>query len=564
MQNTLANQQIEASKITIGKLFEDYWFRVPEYQRSYVWGKEQLDELLDDLNYARSNNPGKEYFLGSIVLQKHQVSTQTATYECCDVLDGQQRLTTILLMMAVLRDVSSDQDLTESVKQAIFQKGNAIKNLPERLRIEFLIRDKVGEFVEKYVKNSVANLDHALSDLVNVENVSLQNMARMMLYLKEQFSQLSDNEITNFTTFLFNKVIVIYVASENLEDAFRLFTILNDRGIPLSGSDILKSLNVGAVESEKKRQQFAAMWEKLEGEFGRDDFDRFLGHLRTILVKEKARENLLKEYEKIYKDRILEQGEQTLNFISEYRNIYAKLIWFDDDAPNDYKLRNLTTIMKIGLATDWIPIYLAYYHKFKIDRLFEFLERLESKFSADWILQETPTKRLTNTYAILKTIEKAQNAEEVLSNDEVFSYNREELRNRIEGDVYGQNFARYILLKLEYLMLHPNQSFSEFNRISVEHVLPQYPKEDSTWRKEFTDDEREKWTHKISNLVLLSRVKNSQLNNRDFAEKKQRYFASSINIFPNINSAMQQTEWGIKVLEQRQKDVVEILMKAFK
>ena len=94
---------------------------------------------------------------------------------------------------------------------------------------------------------------------------------------------------------------MIYVATEDLEDAFRLFMILNDRGIPLRNSDILKSTNLGALDNEVDKIKYAKIWEQAEGELG-DDFDRFLNHIRTILVKEKARLSLLKEFEdKIYK-----------------------------------------------------------------------------------------------------------------------------------------------------------------------------------------------------------------------------------------------------------------------
>ena len=106
-------------------------------------------------------------------------------------------------------------------------------------------------------------------------------MAKAMLYLREGLGRLATAELNQFAIYLFNKVIVIYVASESLEDAFRLFTILNNRGIPLSNSDILKSMNVGAVTDPDKRRKFAVMWEELEGEFGREEFDRFLGHVRT-------------------------------------------------------------------------------------------------------------------------------------------------------------------------------------------------------------------------------------------------------------------------------------------
>lgn len=560
------SHEIETKKVNVNTLFKEYWFRVPEYQRSYVWGKEQIDELLDDLHYARQHNPNKEYFLGSVVLQKHLVSSKAVTYECCDILDGQQRMTTLFLLMAVLRDISKNEKLTSNVKEAIFQEEDPFSNQPERIRIEFLIRDAVEGFVERFIKtDGGSNNTSALEELRASSNVSLSNMAWTMTYIKSQLSELDPSELNKFAVFLFNKVIVIYVASERLEDAFRLFTILNDRGIPLSSSDILKSLNIGEVDSEKKRQQFAIMWEKLEGEFGRDEFDRFLGHVRTITLKEKARENLLKEYEKIYESGLLKKGVETLNTIKTYRDTFARLIWFDDDvSSDDYKIRNLVTIMKKGLASDWIPVYMAYFNKFKYTKLYEFLQRLESKFSADWILQESPTKRLSNTYTILKVIERNSTAEEVLIHSEAFDYNREELSIRLSGDIYGKNFARYVLLKLESLMLQHNQAFSDFNKISVEHVLPQNPSTDSVWVQEFSAEERAEWIHKLANLVLLSRIKNSQLNNQDFQRKKERYFQSSINIFPNINMVLQYNDWNVSILENRQKELVDKLMHGFK
>jgi len=90
------------------------------------------------------------------------------------------------------------------------------------------------------------------------------------------------------------------VSTEDLEDAFRLFTILNNRGIPLRNSDILKSMNLGALTTQAEKVRYAKMWEEAEGELG-DDFDRFLNHVRTVLVKDKARLSLLQEFEdKIY------------------------------------------------------------------------------------------------------------------------------------------------------------------------------------------------------------------------------------------------------------------------
>jgi hypothetical protein len=377
--------------------------------------------------------------------------------------------------------------------------------------------------------------------------------------------QRSPAEFNQFAIYLFNKVIVIYVASESLEDAFRLFTILNDRGVPLSNSDILKSMNVGAVTNDHKRRQYAIMWEELEGEFGRDEFDRFLGHIRTVTVKEKARENLLREFEKIYEGGMLQKGEPTLQKIKTYRDLYANLIWFENEEfTGDCRFRNLVAIMTQELSTDWIPPLLYYVDRFGKDEAHPFLCRLESKFVADWICQLTPTVRIQNTNIILKAIEKANAPSDVISRNDIFAYDREQVRRVLDGPTYSKSFGAYIMLKVEYSWQDKSQPFAPFTHVSIEHVLPQKPKLGSAWLSAFTEDERKFWTDRLANLVLLSRIKNSEMSNREFGEKKAKYFKSSINVFPNVVKVMQFEEWTPEVLKIRQAEMLSLLMNGFR
>src|SRR5439155_19849466 len=101
-------REIETGKVSVLVLFREFWFRVPSYQRPYVWRDEQIDELCEDILFAVEHSPAKEYFLGSAVLQKTSSTRGRVTFACCDILDGQQRLTTLLLLMAVLRDTTTD------------------------------------------------------------------------------------------------------------------------------------------------------------------------------------------------------------------------------------------------------------------------------------------------------------------------------------------------------------------------------------------------------------------------------------------------------------------------
>ena len=97
------SSEIKAEKKVIKSIFSDFWFVIPEYQRSYVWDTDNIQDLLDDLWYAYKNKPNDEYFLGSLVLKK----TEEKEFNEYEVLDGQQRLTTFFLLMAVLRDISN-------------------------------------------------------------------------------------------------------------------------------------------------------------------------------------------------------------------------------------------------------------------------------------------------------------------------------------------------------------------------------------------------------------------------------------------------------------------------
>jgi uncharacterized protein with ParB-like and HNH nuclease domain len=121
--------QIESAKVLIKEVFSKFWFCIPAYQRSYVWGKDEISELIEDVKYANEHSPAGQYFLGSMVLQKKYVeTTQGVSFELHDVLDGQQRLTTLLLLIAVIRDLAHDDGPGEPLRrlcgEMLFQEEN--------------------------------------------------------------------------------------------------------------------------------------------------------------------------------------------------------------------------------------------------------------------------------------------------------------------------------------------------------------------------------------------------------------------------------------------------------
>lgn len=561
----MSSGKIQADKIIMQKVFsQDFWFIIPEYQRSYVWQTDNVTELIEDLYYAFENKPDNEYFLGSLVLKR----VDNDEYPEYEVLDGQQRLTTFLVMLATIRDILENINHKLNLQKKIYQEEDELDNVPSRPRITYEIRDTVEDFINKYVLEMDGTTKK--QDLLyekETGNISISNMANAILILRDEFYE--KENLQQFARFLFNKALFIYVSTDNQEDAFRMFTILNNRGIPLTSADILKSINIGSLEDDRDIKRYARMWEDVEGRHG-EYFDRFLAFVRTILVKEKARTNLLEEFEvKIYKrdkpssEARLSLGKETFELIQQYDEIYENVIDLGNNNLSN-KFKNLITVMKIGFRSeDWIPPLMFYYFKFQSDRLDEFLKKLEYKFAGDWVCGVTPTYRLEAMNDILKEIEKTEisGLDSLLANKKLFGIDESAFRVNVNSSIYKRQYARHLLLKLEYLLSDNTVHLSGYKYITVEHVLPQNPNQDSQWLKDFSSDAREYWTNRIANLVLISKIKNSALSNLDFEEKKKQYLEKRIDAFKgNKIFINQNNEWKPEILEKRQQEIVDLLV----
>ena len=569
MANTIASD-----KILVKDVFKE-WFRIPDYQRPYVWGIDQVSDLLDDISFAQQQNENSEYFLGSIVLQRREIKNGNSEYIENDLLDGQQRIITLLLLTAVIRDLSTKEKRINTCQESIYQQANPDDNIPERLRIVFAIREEVKDFISEYVKTKkgTEKIEELKMKAQNSKILSIKNMANTILIIRKYFEKSDNgNTLDNFFPYLRNKVLMIYVASEKLEDAFRLFTIMNNRGLKLRNSDILKAENLRELSNEIDRIKYSKEWEDIENYF-EDDFDVFFSHLRTILVKEKARSNLLDEFEKnIYTPKIydkekkiyinttplLKKGKDTFDFIIKHKKNYIEIFETDHYSRySSYELDNLLTVMKATLPADlWIPPVLKFYEKFAYSDFYEFIKKLDNKFSYDWVAQYTPTTRIENINNILKEIEKLKNVSELFNSD-VFKIDTKNLINILNGDIYGRRYARYILYKLDFLYSSKDEKFSNPKTISAEHILPQNPKDNSQWKKDFSDQERIDLTDKIGNLVLISRRKNSSQGGSDFKLKKKKYFENNIELFRNsVRVLTNNSKWSPKELNANHVNVI--------
>lgn len=572
-------QKIESDKLLVNQVFQK-WYRVPEYQRPYVWESDQVLELLDDVYSAQESNRDSEYFLGSLVLKKTEKHEGSTKYEEYDLLDGQQRLTTLFLITAVIRDLtpSTNEARLKNCKETIFQMANPDDNVPERIRIVFDIRDKVKTFIDEFIKQTggTSRIEELQTFADSKDgDPNIRNMANAIITIRKYFQ--NGKSIDEFFPYLRSNVLMIYVAAEQLEDAFRLFTVMNSRGMKLRNSDILKAENLSKVANEKDRIKYAKKWEEIEEDFG-DNFDNFLSHLRTILVKQKANFSLLKEFEDniyshkefdrqtkqyIYKPPLLTRGEDTFKFIEKYYQ--HSIFLFDQDnysINNSFEFKNYLTLMNNGLESDyWVAALYRYYDKFKTERLIDFIHALDRKVSADWITSISPTTRIDNVNAILRHIDNSANANGALSSN-VYEINTSDLVRIVSGNsIYGRKYAKYLLLKLDLAYHGHTTKLESPNTISIEHILPQTPDGKSKWIKEFSESQRELWTDRLGNLILLSRKKNTAQSNLDFEEKKAKYFKNNVELFSHSIRIFQAYDtWEFDDLKNNHKESVKKLL----
>lgn len=572
--------EIKCEKKVIREIF-NMWYCIPDYQRAYVWDTDQVRDLLDDTISAYRENKEAQYFLGSMVLKINEKSENNVSYTEYELLDGQQRITTVFLILACMRDMLTDYpQYQNSLAGFVYQAEDAILQQPERMRIIFNIRSDVRDFVNEHIKPLHGTCDSALlKDKMQAKdvNISIRNMANAMLVAHE-FLEENKNEIIGYLSYFLNKVLMIYVPTEELQDAFQLFTVLNNRGVKLSSSDILKAENLKEL-SAVDRTSWATRWEEMETYFG-EDFDKFLSHIRTILVKKKQTTTLLKEFDEfVYSNQeydrtqkkyvprtpILRRGRDTFELLYSYYHTYQEV--FDTDhsvVTGDYEITNYLKLMETGFGADyWIAPVLDYYRKYRRRGFVAFLKALDRKLSADWITAATPTVRMENVNAILREIEASQDSAALLQS-KTFTINKSDFERVINGDIYGRSFAKYLLLKLDLIYRGSSTPMIPQAIASIEHILPRNPSADSQWVKDFSAAEREEWTNKLGNLVLISRRKNTSQGNRDYVEKKEKYFERNIEMFPNsIRIYQNYPEWKLSDLKKNHSDVVTELLNVY-
>lgn len=215
-------------------LSQNFFFRIPEYQRPFSWDADNFEDLVDDIITA---NKDQEYFLGTIVLHNRG--------QYFDLVDGQQRMTSIMILLACLRDLVNDEDFKAAIQDKILQRKNVADGIPEKIRLEVKDREIFSKLVVS-PSGTALLLDEA--GLPEPE----WRYANAVLIFRSRLQKLEQPEIERVITFISQRCVVIYVATSAFDDAFRLFTIVNDRGKQLRRIDVLRRSTSHPMSSQRR------------------------------------------------------------------------------------------------------------------------------------------------------------------------------------------------------------------------------------------------------------------------------------------------------------------------
>ncbi|GAA8591980.1 DUF262 domain-containing protein [Helicobacter pylori] len=548
------------------------YYQIPDYQRPYQWTEKNCTKLLDDLFSSYEYYKGSGYFCGSLVLIVINTDSETNA-ETYDIVDGQQRLSTFILLAKVLATLYSER-LTEESKD--YLQESLITKYGKKDRLNF---SAVGF-------NSKKDFQYALTSFNDVPiNNNKNNYLKNAICLKNYLRKKEIEDINDFIEWLYLKVVFITITCPDVDKALRIFNVLNARGLPLHAIDVFKVELLKKLANKKDQEEFVSRWSALhqkcsgnESKFPKRKenkreknatetlFSWYLTYLNPVTSGKSMEERLADQFERLNKPPL-----EYFKGVEDFYNTYCKVL----------EMQDWHAHLLSYLASDFWRIILcaSLLHRYS-DQDIEALKELLVKFYyQNWVATREEPKKQTNCN-IIKALKEKKSVESIASIvKEYLDYHKitqDFKKNLQDSKLYEQHkkssknsWLRPILILVEYSMSDdPRPKRIQMNDFHVEHILPQQPGSSSQWVKDFSEEERGLYTHSLANLTLLGGTKNAQASNKDFKEKKEIYMGKPIALdnkktfkvmtcYDMIkNDVCNYAEWTPKSLEKRKEELI--------
>lgn len=559
---------IFTAPLRIIELFSDpFRYSVPPYQRRYSWTVKEAGQLLDDILVALGEEEqpvDPDYFLGAILLtdaggQADWRRGRPRSPQTLAIVDGQQRLITLTILLAVLRDLATEDGTggSSGLEGLIITEGSSPRSHAYRLQL----RGADNDFLVAHVLKPGATSTSPASGEIGP---SMEAILEVREHFRAELQALSPAERGRLTGFLLQQCHAVVIVTNDIDHGHRMFSVLNDRGRPLARKDIIKAEVLGSVSPERTESMLAA-WAAAELRLG-DEFDAFFSHLRVI--EGKGRLPIIAGIRAVR-----EQAGGSEAFMANVLTPYSEAFELicrasHHGAPQSAEIaRRLRYLNWLG-SSEWVPSTMKWLslHSDAPAEMLRFLELIEPFAYALRLLCIGVGKRTTRFSGVLSAIEDGtlfdpDRSPCMLTRDEErhITYNLRNLHER------HPQTCKLVLLRLNDEIVGTPQNFDPADW-TVEHVLPQSPGRNGQWRNWFPDnDERELLTQSLGNLVLVRRTQNDKASNQDFNRKKAIYFRHAQSEMPAITREIEAAEtWTPAHIRERERRFLDILARIWR
>lgn len=588
-------------------------YDIPRYQREYTWNQRDWANLYDDIT---QNDAG--YFLGSFIVVNGTVNSKMDTIHY-EVIDGQQRLTTLSLFLAALyarimehKDSIDDDMMLDDIR-------------PLRNRLILKSDKSMTRVIPQVQNHNLEDYRWILKEHIGLDAVmqkpkflGLRKMSKAFNYFYDRLGEDvgSRNGIECVRRLLdicrlVCSAVVVQITVDSHADAYTLFASLNNRGVPLSAVDLIKNMLLGKVAGVDDGQldYYFERWQevlhnlgddyKTQERFFRQNYDAFRREVNKPFIGESGsqlplgsvatRSNLLKIYEKRME---ADDGAlKVLDELTENSALYSKIIGLDQESPDSELSHQLLELSRAQGVASYLMLLFLFKKQNQLelkDETLALLVKLLVCFFVRRNLTDTPpTRDLERLFiSICESVEseglKGIAAAEYIKKRLVdVSASDASFRERLEGPIYDVNpdMTRYILTVIASPSVTKEmkplwERYASGNYVwTIEHIFPQGKNIPDEWVKMVADGDmskatevQEKQVHTLGNLTITGY--NSKLSNMPFVTKRDRKDVYGANVGYrnglNLNDELINTDtWTSEQIQERTDRLVRLTLKAF-
>lgn len=524
-------------------------YEVPKFQRDYTWEMEQWDDLWQDIKILL-NNEESEHYMGYLVLQ-------TLDNKTFHIIDGQQRLTTLsLLILAVLKSL---KDLIETGIDA----ENNSKRKDNLLNSYIGYVDPVTLISNNKLKLNRNSNSYYKQHLVLLKDLPIRNTNTSEKHMRECFSWYYDKikkefrtgkSLAGFIDQIVDKLFFTVIEVTDQLNAFKVFETLNARGVQLSSSDLLKNYLFSIVDDTNSHiseiEELENIWRQIVGKLGEQKFEDYLRYYWNSANKLIGKKNLFKIIK--YSIKTKESVFRLVRNLSDTADLFLAIQNPEDEFWKDKaEIKDSLKELKLYQIRQTYSLFIAGLKNLEMDafkKLVKICSIISFRYNIIGGLNPNAQEDVYNLAALKITVEKRfeiADFQSIYVSD--FNFENDFSTKEFKNTARNHKIVKYIFSKIEEYQ-YRNEISPESDIFTIEHILPESA--DESWG-DFSNEEINRSLYRLGNLTLLEKKLNKQADTYKYDQKKEFFKQSNSCLTKNIPDEFE--TWTEAKISARQK-----------